>query len=55
MRWLIRALAMLGALGAIGYGLQVGSAWSDRRWLQALGIAGILLIIAWWPDRKSVV
>lgn len=50
MRWLIRALAMLGALGAIVYGLQVGSAWSDRRWLQALSVAGILLIIAWWPS-----
>ncbi|MEZ4523986.1 MAG: penicillin-binding protein 2 [Thermomicrobiales bacterium] len=49
MRRLLRVLCMIGALSAIGYGLSAGSEWSDRRWLQALAVAGLLLIIAWWP------
>jgi peptidoglycan glycosyltransferase len=40
---------MLAAFGAILYGLQTGSDWSDRQWLQALGVSGLLLLVAWWP------
>ncbi len=51
MRKFLRAFCMLGAFGAVIYGLTVGSEWSDRRWLEALGIAGLLLAVAWWPGK----
>ena len=51
MRALLRTISMTGALAAIVYGLSAGSDWSDRRWLQALGLSGLLLLIAWWPGN----
>ena len=44
-----RLIALLGAIGSIAYGLTAGSEWSDQTWLQALGIAGLLLLFAGWP------
>ena len=44
---------MIGALAAIGYGLTAGTDWSDRRWLEALGVAGLLLLVAFWPGQTS--
>lgn len=49
MRGFLRVVCMAAALAAIIYGLTVGSEWSDRRWLEALGLSGLLLIVAWWP------
>ena len=49
MRSFLRAICMSAALAAIVYGLTVGSDWSDRRWLEALGVSGVLLLLAWWP------
>ena len=53
MRSLLRAIAMVGALTAIGYGLTAGADWSDRRWLEALAVSGLLLLLAWWPSRTG--
>ncbi len=53
MRTMLRIVAMAAAAIAIIYGLQAGTNWSDRQWLQALAIAGILLVIAWWPANTK--
>lgn len=51
MRLSFRLITTLTAIGAIVYGFITQDQRSDTEWLAALGIAGALLIVAWWPAR----
>lgn len=49
MTTFIRLAAFVGALLVLGYGFGDTDQDADRVWLLSLGVAGVLLGIAWWP------
>lgn len=54
MRGFFRFVTSAAAIALLAYGMQAGGEWSDRRWLGALAIAGLLLCMSWWPRTRGL-